>query len=144
MYVHRRTLVAVADRFLGVDCSLITSLGSRDGSCAWRRKSSDFCCSFKKEKSLNQRLSFSDFFQKLFFSSEICFYIGSTCFWASRIRIHQSEVWIRILLSASKNSKKLFCDFFGDFLSLKNDVNVPSKSKKLFFKLVFCCHHEGQ
>jgi hypothetical protein len=26
MYVHRRTLVAVADRFLGVDCSLITSL----------------------------------------------------------------------------------------------------------------------
>jgi hypothetical protein len=26
MYVHRRTLVAVADRFLGVGCSLITSL----------------------------------------------------------------------------------------------------------------------
>jgi hypothetical protein len=35
---------------------------------------------------------------------------GSTCFWASwiRIRIHLSEVWIRIriLLSLSQNSKK--------------------------------------
>jgi hypothetical protein len=33
---------------------------------------------------------------------------GSTYFWASwiRIRIHQSEVWIRILLSPSKKSKK--------------------------------------
>jgi hypothetical protein len=46
---------------------------------------------------------------------------GSTCFWASWIRIliliHQSEVWIRIqiwiLLTLSKNSKiNLFCDFF--------------------------------
>ncbi len=24
----------------------------------------------------------------------------------------------------------MFCDFFFDFLSLKNDVNVPSKSNK--------------
>jgi hypothetical protein len=60
---------------------------------------------------------------------------GSTCFWASRIRIHQSEVWIRILLSTCKNSKKnldsyQFVTLF-DFLSLKNDVNVPSKSNKL-------------
>ena len=31
MYVHRRTLVAVADRFLGVGCSLITSLVGRMG-----------------------------------------------------------------------------------------------------------------
>jgi hypothetical protein len=33
---------------------------------------------------------------------------GSTCFWASwiRFRIHYSDVWIRILLSPSKNSKK--------------------------------------
>jgi hypothetical protein len=34
-----------------------------------------------------------------------------------------------------------------DFLSLKNDVNVPSKSNKqknFFFKLVFCWHLEGQ
>jgi hypothetical protein len=33
---------------------------------------------------------------------------GSTCFWASwiRIRIHQSEVWIWIILSPSKKSKK--------------------------------------
>ncbi len=33
----------------------------------------------------------------------------------------------------------VFCDFFLDFLSLKNDVNVPSKSNKKNFskKLVF-------
>jgi hypothetical protein len=31
MYVHRRTLVAVADRFLGVGCSLITSLMATHG-----------------------------------------------------------------------------------------------------------------
>jgi hypothetical protein len=33
-----------------------------------------------------------------------------------------------------------------DFLSLKNDVNVPSKvvSRKTFFKLVFCWRHEGR
>jgi hypothetical protein len=69
---------------------------------------------------------------------------GSTCFWASwiRIRIHWSEVWIRnrillwisiqILFSLSKYSKKnvdfyRFVTFF-DFLSLKNDVKIPSKS----------------
>jgi hypothetical protein len=50
---------------------------------------------------------------------------GSTCFWASRIRI-------RILLSSCKNSKKnpdfyYFVTLF-DFLSLKNNVNVGSKS----------------
>jgi hypothetical protein len=35
-------------------------------------------------------------------------FTGSTCFWASWIRtwIHSSELWIRILLSLSKNSKK--------------------------------------
>ncbi len=67
---------------------------------------------------------------------------GSTCFWASRIwiRIHQSEVWIRIrlwiriLLSLCKNSKKNLDSYYFvtlfDFLSLKNDVNVPSKSTK--------------
>jgi hypothetical protein len=63
---------------------------------------------------------------------------GSTCFWASRIRIHYPEVWIRlrirILLSSSKNSKKnldshCFVTSFG-LLSLKNDVYVPSKSNK--------------
>jgi hypothetical protein len=53
----------------------------------------------------------------------------STCFWASRIRIYLSEVWIRIrirlqiLLSSWKNSKKnldsyYFVTFF-DFLSLE-------------------------
>jgi hypothetical protein len=67
---------------------------------------------------------------------------GSICFWASRIRIHSSVVWIRIrlwpririLLSASKNSKKnldtyCFVTSFGLFI-FENDVNVPSKSNK--------------
>jgi hypothetical protein len=52
-------------------------------------------------------------------------FTGSTCFWASRIRIHKSELWIRIrlriLLSSSKNSKKnlssyCFVTFFGLFI----------------------------
>ncbi len=52
---------------------------------------------------------------------------GSTCFWASRIRL-------RILLSSCKNSKKnldsyYFATLFG-FLSLENTVNVPSNSNK--------------
>ncbi len=62
--------------------------------------------------------------------------IGSVYFWASwiRIRIHKSNVWIRILLSLSHNCKKNF-DFYCFvtsfwLLSLKNDVNVPSKSNK--------------
>ena len=48
---------------------------------------------------------------------------GSTCFWASRIRIHQSEVWIRIriLLSSCKSSKKNLDPYYFvtlfDFLS---------------------------
>ncbi len=48
---------------------------------------------------------------------------GSTCFWASRIRIHLSEVWIwiRILLSSRKISKKnldsyCFVTSFGLFV----------------------------
>ncbi len=50
-----------------------------------------------------------------------------------RIRIHQSEVWIRILLSSFKNSKQnldsyCFVTLF-DFLTVKNDVNLPSKSR---------------
>ncbi len=61
---------------------------------------------------------------------------GSTCFWASRIRNHLSQVWIRlrIRLSSCKNSKKNLDSFYFvtlfDFLSLKNDVNVSSKSNK--------------
>ncbi len=62
---------------------------------------------------------------------------GSTCFWSSWIRI-------RILLSLSKYSKNNL-DFYCfvtlwlfDFLSLKNDVKVPSKSKmqENFFKKI--------
>ncbi len=44
---------------------------------------------------------------------------GSTCFWASRIRIHVSAVWI--LLSSYKNSKKNLDSYYFvtlfDFLS---------------------------
>ncbi len=51
--------------------------------------------------------------------------VGSICFWAS---------WIRILQSQSRNSKKTLIPtvlwLLFDFLSLKNDVNVPSESKK--------------
>jgi hypothetical protein len=75
----------------------------------------------------------------------------------TRIRIHRIHMnwapWfrIRILLSLSKYSKKNL-DFYCfvtsfDFLSLKNDVKVPSKSnmqENIFFKLVFCWHLEGQ
>ncbi len=49
-----------------------------------------------------------------------------------RIRIHQSDVWIRIriLLSSSKKRKKNRDSYYFGLLSLKNDVNVPSKSNK--------------
>ncbi len=50
-----------------------------------------------------------------------------------------------------QNSKKNLYSYYSvalfDFLSLKNDVNVPSKSneqKTLCKKLVFCWHLEGQ
>jgi hypothetical protein len=63
----------------------------------------------------------------------------STCFWAS---------WI--LLSSCKNSKKNLDSYYFvtlfDFLSLKKDVNVSSKSnkqKKLNKNFVFCWHLEG-
>jgi hypothetical protein len=43
-------------------------------------------------------------------------------------------LWIRILLSSCKNSKKNLDSYYFvtlfDFLSLKNDVNVASKSNK--------------
>jgi hypothetical protein len=78
---------------------------------------------------------------------------GSTCFLTSRIRIHWSDVWIRIrlwiriLLSSCKNNKKNLEFYYFvtllDFLSLKNNVNVPSKSNKQK-KLVFCWNLEGK
>ncbi len=59
---------------------------------------------------------------------------GSIYFWASRIRIHLSEVRIRILPSTSENSKKIFISFvlwlLYYFLSLKIGVFVPTKSNK--------------
>jgi hypothetical protein len=55
------------------------------------------------------------------------------------------------LLSSCKKWKKNLDSFYFvtlfDFLSLKNDGNVPSKSnkqKKLCKKLVCCWHLEGQ
>ncbi len=75
---------------------------------------------------------------------------GSTCFWASLIRIQiQYEVWIRlrILLSPSKNSQKnldsyRFSTSFRLFI-FENYINVPSKNNKAK-KIVFCWHLEGQ
>jgi hypothetical protein len=55
------------------------------------------------------------------------------------------------LLSLCKNSKKNLDSFYFvtlfDFSSLKNDVNVPSKSnkqKKIVLKICFFWHLEGQ
>ncbi len=69
---------------------------------------------------------------------------GSTYFWASWTRIHQSEVCIRIriwiLLSPSKKSKKnldSYCFMTSFWLFIfENNVHVPSKSNKQknFFK----------
>ncbi len=56
----------------------------------------------------------------------------------------------RSFYQQSKNSKALILIVLWiplDFLSLKNDVNVPSKSikqKNFVKKLVFCWHLEGQ
>ncbi len=61
---------------------------------------------------------------------------GSECFWAFWIRIHLCELRIRLrtLPLSSKNSKKNLKSYclwlLYDFLSLKNDVNVASKSNK--------------
>jgi hypothetical protein len=45
-----------------------------------------------------------------------------------------SGLWIRILLSSCKNNKKNLESYYFvtlfDILSLKNNVNVPSKSNK--------------
>jgi hypothetical protein len=65
--------------------------------------------------------------------------VGSVSFWASRIQIlHYLFVRIRIriwiLPSSSKKSKKILIStvlcLLYDFLSLKNYVNIPSKSNK--------------
>jgi hypothetical protein len=89
-------------------------------------------------------MSHLTFFHGFFTVLRIRIRSGSTCFWASRIRIYLSEIWIRILLPPCKNMKKTLDSYFFvtlfDFLSFKNDVNVPSKSNKqknLLQKLVF-------
>ncbi len=64
-------------------------------------------------------------------------FVGSVSFWGldpDPDPLVRGTVWIRILLSASKNSKKnldSYC-FVTLFLycSFKNDVNLPSKSNK--------------
>jgi hypothetical protein len=72
--------------------------------------------------------------------------LGSTCFWA--IRIHYSEVWIRILLSSSKNIKKnldsyCFVTSFGLFV-FEKWCKCTFKKQKNFFKIRFFSCLEGQ
>jgi hypothetical protein len=65
-------------------------------------------------------------------------------FWASRIRhyfVTHPDPDLDSDPSINKQkSKKTFCDFFFDFLSMKADVSVPSKSNKQknFFLLASC------
>ncbi len=59
--------------------------------------------------------------------------VGSIRFGAFWIRIRLNEIWIRILLSLSKNSKTLIPTvlwLLNDVLPLKTDANVAPKSKK--------------
>ncbi len=103
-----------------------------------------------------QRSEFYGFYVLVFYgwgSGSILYYVLLYSKPVLRIRIHQSEVWIRILLSSCKNSKKNLDSYYFvnlvDFLSLKNDVNVPYLQKVIsrkncVKKLVFCWHLEGQ
>jgi hypothetical protein len=73
--------------------------------------------------------------------------VGSKCFWVSwiRIRIHKSKVRFRILYQQAKIVRKSLIPtgtvllLLFDFLSLKNDVNVPLKSnmQKHYFSNLF-------
>jgi hypothetical protein len=74
-------------------------------------------------------------------------------FWTSWIRNHLSEVWIwiRILLSSSKNSKKnldfyRFVTYFGLYIfeKLCKCTFKNNKQKNFIKKLVFCWPLEGQ
>ncbi len=65
---------------------------------------------------------------------------------------YRSVLWIRIrILPLSRKSDKnldfyCFVTFFYDFLSLKTDANIPSRSneqRKLWKNLIFCCHLES-
>ncbi len=57
--------------------------------------------------------------------------------WASRIRLHKSEVRIRILPSSSKSIRKafflLFCDFFYDFFIIEQKCKCTFKDITIFF-----------
>ncbi len=56
---------------------------------------------------------------------------GSVCFWASMIQIHHYWYGSGSFHHQAKNKRKAwFLLFFDFFMSLKTDVNVPSKSKK--------------
>ncbi len=71
-----------------------------------------------------------------------CWGSGSLWFWASRIRTRHYFVRIWSLPSTSKTNKKTLIStpfwLLFDFLSLKNDVSVPSKSNKK--KIIFSRH----
>jgi hypothetical protein len=59
-------------------------------------------------------------------------------------QIHHPQVRIQILPSSSKNKKKthftILWLLYDGFLSVKDDVNVPSKGNK---QKIFCWHIEG-
>ncbi len=107
------------------------------------KKGSNFPCRRMKLCYLNcQRRQNGSTFHNVFFQYSGSRSTGSTCFWASRIRI---------LLSSSKNSKKnldsyCFVTSFG-LLSLKMMLmylqNVISRKTRLK-KWVFCWFLEGQ
>ncbi len=75
-----------------------------------------------------------------FLSSKQCSWAGSVCFWASWIRIHNLfvRIWLRIRTLPSASKKKwrkalistVLWFLYYNLLSLKNDVNVPSKRNK--------------
>ena len=92
-------------------------------------------------------------YYKVGYPAEQCSGSGSTCFWASRIRIRLSEVWIRIwirllrlliLLSSCKNTKKnldsyylwLFSTFYLWKIMLMYLQTVISR-KNVLKKIVF-------
>jgi hypothetical protein len=67
-------------------------------------------------------------------------------FWASRIRIQIPESFYQQAKIVRKTLIPTVFTTSLELLSLKKDVNVPSKviSRRTFLKLVFCWHLEGQ
>ncbi len=119
-----------------------------DGNCLWKHPACVFKCFFSFEKRCIEEIWVIPVqIPRLVFTFYACFMhvllalretynqccgSGSVCFWASRIRHY--FVRIRILPSISQNSTKNL-DFYHFvisfyFLSMKTDVNAPSKRYK--------------